>query len=100
MNDSEGTFERETSALVKLQDRIKTKRNIIVTYEGEGIIEREGFKIEVVPACKFIIPHSFDSGTVSYYDLSTTAPDLLWPYGTMVRKPPVPPVILSNFDQF
>jgi len=55
MNDSEGTFERETSALVKLQDRIKTKRNIIVTFEDEGIIEKGGLKIEAVPAWKFIL---------------------------------------------
>lgn len=55
INDSEGTFERETSALVKLQDRIKTKRNIIVTFEEEKTIERDGLKIEAVPAWKFII---------------------------------------------
>jgi len=55
MNDSEGTFERETSALVKLQDRIKTKRNIIVTFEDEGIIEKDGLEIKAVPAWKFIL---------------------------------------------
>lgn len=55
MNDSEGTFERETSALVKLQDRIKTKRNIIVTYEDEGLVERNDLEIEVIPAWKFIL---------------------------------------------
>lgn len=55
MNDSEGTFERETSALVKLQDRIKTKRNIIVTFEDESTIEKDSLKIEVIPAWKFIL---------------------------------------------
>lgn len=55
MNDSAGTFERETSALGKLQDRIKTKRNIIVTFEDEGTIEMGSLKIEVVPAWKFIL---------------------------------------------
>lgn len=55
MNDSEGTFERETNALVKLQDRIKTKRNIIVTFEDEGTIEKDSLKIEVIPAWKFIL---------------------------------------------
>ncbi len=55
MNDSEGTFERETSALVKLQDRIKTKRNIIVTFEDEGVIPTGGLEIEVIPAWKFIL---------------------------------------------
>lgn len=55
MNDSDGTFERETNALVKLQDRIKTKRNIIVTFEDEGTIEKDSLKIEVIPAWKFIL---------------------------------------------
>lgn len=55
MNDSTGTFERETSALGKLQDRIKTKRNIIVTFEDEGTIEMGGLKIEIIPAWKFIL---------------------------------------------
>ncbi len=55
MNDSEGTFERETNALVKLQDRIKTKRNIIVTFEDESTIEKDSLKIEVIPAWKFIL---------------------------------------------
>ncbi len=55
MNDAEDTFERETSALVKLQDRIKTKRNIIVTLEDEGVVERDGVVIEVIPAWKFIL---------------------------------------------
>lgn len=55
MSDSEGTFERETSALVKLQSRIKSDRNIIVTYEEEGIIEKDGLEIEVIPAWKFLL---------------------------------------------
>ncbi|MCM1142789.1 MAG: ATP-binding protein [Muribaculum sp.] len=55
MNDSEGTFERETNALVKLQDRIKTRRNVIVTFEDEGTIEKDGLKIEVIPAWKYIL---------------------------------------------
>lgn len=55
MNNSDGTFDRETSALVKLQVRIKTKRNIIVTYEDKGVIETNGIKIEIIPAWKFIL---------------------------------------------
>lgn len=58
MNDSEGTFERETNALVKIQGRIKTKRNIIVTFENEGTIEMDCLKIEVIPAWKFILKKS------------------------------------------
>lgn len=55
MIDSEGTFERETSAIVKLQDRFKTKRNIVVTFEEEGIVEKNGVMIEVIPAWKFVL---------------------------------------------
>jgi len=58
MNDAEGTFERETSAIVKLQERMKTKKNIIVTFEDEGVIEKDGIEIEVVPAWKFILRNS------------------------------------------
>jgi len=55
MNDAECTLERETSALVKFQERIKTKKNIIVTFEDEGMIEKDGIEIEVIPAWKFIL---------------------------------------------
>ena len=55
MNDTEGTFERETKALLKLQSRLSCRRNIIVTYDDEGIIETEGVRIEVIPAWKFLL---------------------------------------------
>lgn len=55
MNDSEGTFQRETSAIVKLQNHIKTKRNIIVTFEDEETIIKDGVEIEVIPAWKFAL---------------------------------------------
>ena len=55
MNDAEGTFERETAALVKIQSRLPCRRNIIVTYGDEGLIERDGVEIEVIPAWKFLL---------------------------------------------
>ncbi len=55
MNHSDTTFNREITALVRLQDKIKTKRNIIVTYEDEGMIDINGIKIEIIPAWKFIL---------------------------------------------
>lgn len=55
LNDSKGTFERETSALVKLHERINTQRHVIVTFEDAGVIEREGLKIEIMPAWKFCL---------------------------------------------
>lgn len=58
MNDAEGTFERETKALVKIQSRLSCRRNIIVTYEDEGMVEKDGIKIEVVPAWKFLLQYT------------------------------------------
>lgn len=55
MNDAEGTFERETRALVKLQSRLSCRRNIVVTYGDEGVIEMGGIKIEVIPVWKFLL---------------------------------------------
>lgn len=40
MNDAEGTFERETKALVKVQSRLACRRNLIVTYNDEDVIEK------------------------------------------------------------
>ena len=37
----EGTFERETRALLKLRSRLSCRHNIIVTYDDEGIIEKQ-----------------------------------------------------------
>ena len=55
MHDAEGTFERETKALVKLQTRLTCRRNIIVTYGDEDVIEKDGVKIEIIPAWKFLL---------------------------------------------
>lgn len=55
MNDAEGTFERETKALVKIQSRLSCRRNIIVTYGDEDVIEKDGVRIEVIPAWKFLL---------------------------------------------
>lgn len=55
MNDAEGTFERETKALIKVQSRLSCRRNIIVTYSDEDLIEKEGVRIEIIPAWKFLL---------------------------------------------
>ena len=55
MNDAQGTFERETLALVKVQSRLSCRRNIIVTFSDEGVIEKEGVKIEIIPVWKFLL---------------------------------------------
>ena len=55
MNDAEGTFERETKALVKLQSRLSCRRNIVVAYGDEGVIEKNGITIKVIPVWKFLL---------------------------------------------
>lgn len=55
MNDAQGTFRRETEALVKLQSRLACRRNIIVTYQDEATLNINGIEIEVVPAWKFLL---------------------------------------------
>ena len=53
LGDSE---EREVRSLITFADKTKEHhRLIIVTYEEEGIIERDGHKIEVVPIYKFLL---------------------------------------------
>lgn len=55
MNDAEGTFERETKALIKVQSRLACRRNIIVTYSDEDVIQKDGVKIEIIPIWKFML---------------------------------------------
>ncbi len=55
INDTEGTFEREVNALVKVQSRLSCRNNIIVTYGEESIIEKGGVRIEVIPVWKFLL---------------------------------------------
>ncbi len=55
MNDAEGTFERETRALMKVQSRLSCRRNIIVTYGDRGMIEKDGINIEIIPAWEFLL---------------------------------------------
>ena len=55
MNDAEGTFERETKALIKMQSRLSCRKNIVVTFGDEGVVEKDGVKIEIIPAWKFLL---------------------------------------------
>jgi predicted AAA+ superfamily ATPase len=49
------TFEREVSALVKVQSRLECRRNLVVTLEDEAVISRAGVTIELIPAWKFLL---------------------------------------------
>lgn len=51
----EATLEREIKALVSLHGLYETQRNLIITYEDEGIMERDGIKIEIIPVWKWML---------------------------------------------
>lgn len=51
----EATLEREIKALVALHGLYETQRNLIITYEDEGIMERDGIKIEIIPVWKWFL---------------------------------------------
>ena len=51
----EATLEREIKALVALHGLYETQRNLFITYEDEGIMERDGIKIEIIPVWKWLL---------------------------------------------
>ena len=51
----ESTLEREIKALVAINSLYPLKRAMIVTYEDEGVMERDGLKIEIVPVWKWVL---------------------------------------------
>ena len=51
----EATLEREIKALVALHGLYETQRNLIITYEDEGIMERDGIKIEIIPVWTWLL---------------------------------------------
>lgn len=51
----QATLEREIKALVALHGLYETRRNLIITYEDEGIMERDGIKIEIIPVWKWLL---------------------------------------------
>lgn len=62
IGSSDETFDRETKALLKIGERLGVRHRIIITYEEESIIEKEGVSIEVIPAWKFLLTWIFQSG--------------------------------------
>ena len=51
----ESTLEREIKTLVALNSLYPLKRAMIVTYENEGVMERDGLKIEIVHVWKWVL---------------------------------------------
>ncbi len=54
MNDEE-TLEREAKALETLHSFLSLKKAIIITYEDEGILQRNGLAIELIPIWKWVL---------------------------------------------
>lgn len=55
LSHSDGTYEREVSALKKLPSALDCKRRLIITYDEEATIEDNNEKIEVLPYWKWVI---------------------------------------------
>ena len=55
LSHSDGTYEREVSALKKLPSALDCKRRLIITYDEEATIEDNNGKIEVLPYWKWAI---------------------------------------------
>lgn len=51
----EVTIERETKALVALNSLYTLKKAMIITYEDEGEMERDGLRIEIIPSWKWVL---------------------------------------------
>ncbi len=49
------TFKREIDGLIKLSSVQQINRMIVVTMEEESIVEKEGFRIELVPLWKWLL---------------------------------------------
>ena len=49
------TIEREVKALVALNSLHYLNKAMIITYEDEDIIERDGLRIEVIPVWKWVV---------------------------------------------
>ena len=63
LSHSDGTYEREVSALKKLPSALECKRRLIITYDEEATIEDNNGKIEVLPYWKWVIAWCLLSAT-------------------------------------
>ena len=55
LDNSDGTFDREVNALLKLSKVLECKQLMIITYADERIIESGDKKIKVIPAWKWLL---------------------------------------------
>ena len=52
---TQGTRDREVNALVGFSKAFKLDRALIITYDAEETIEKDGLTIEVIPAWKWLL---------------------------------------------
>ncbi len=67
----DGTSDRELGNLFRVAKALRVKRGLVVTWEDEEKLVKDGVKIEVVPLWRFLTAHSLITTHLS--PLSTTA---------------------------
>ena len=55
LNNSDGTFDREVDALLKLPKVLECKKLMIITRDSEQILEKDNKTIEVIPVWKWLL---------------------------------------------
>ncbi|MFA7449147.1 MAG: ATP-binding protein [Weeksellaceae bacterium] len=55
LDNSDGTFDREVNALLKISNVLECKKLQIITRDSEQLLELEGKSIEVIPVWKWLI---------------------------------------------
>jgi len=55
LNNSDGTFDREVNALLKLSGVLECKKLMIITRDKEQLLEIENKRLEIIPAWKWLL---------------------------------------------
>ena len=55
LNNSDGTFDREVNALLKLPSVLECRKLIIITRDSEQVLEMNNKTIEVIPVWKWLL---------------------------------------------
>ena len=56
MADAE-TFRRETDGLIRLASVQRLKRMVVVTKDEENVVEKDGYRIEILPLWKWLLEY-------------------------------------------
>ena len=51
------TFRRETDGLIRLASVQRLKRMVVVTKDEESVVEKDGYRIEIVPSWKWLLEY-------------------------------------------